>query len=121
MKEDQKEWDQKYRGREFTKDQPPNPFLRKHIRLLPQGKALNIASGKGRNAVFLAEHGFHVEAVDISSVGLGNARKLAHSRGVKIETIQADLDIYPLAKEKYDLIVDFYFLDRQPQIPSKAQ
>ena len=90
-----------------------NPFLQKHIRLLPRGKALDVAAGEGRNAVFMAQHGFEVEAVDISQEGLSKARKLAKVRGVKIKTVLADLDRYPIAKDQYDLITDFYFLDRR--------
>jgi tellurite methyltransferase len=90
-----------------------NPFLRKHIGLLPKGKALDIATGEGKNAVFLAQHGFDVEAVDISKIGLRKAQKLAKVKGVKIKTFLADLDHYPIEKEGYDLITDFYFLDRR--------
>jgi len=68
---------------------------------------------QGKNAVFLARHGFDVEAVDISKVGLRKARKLAKEKGVKIQTVQADLDYYRIGKERYDLIIDFYFLDRR--------
>jgi len=91
----------------------PNPFLRKHIRLLPRGKALDVAAGEGRNAVFLAQHGFDVEAVDISKEGLSKARNLAKAKGVKIKTVFADLDHYPIENERYDLMTDFYFLDRR--------
>jgi SAM-dependent methyltransferase len=86
--------------------------LRKHIDLLPPGRALDIATGEGRNAVFLAQHGFQVDAVDISEVGLEKARKLAREAGLRIRTIPADLDIYPIPEEHYDLIANFYFLDR---------
>lgn len=65
MKLDQKRWDERFKGRRFAFGKEPNPFLKKHIRLLPKGKALDIATGEGRNAVFLAQHGFEVDAVDI--------------------------------------------------------
>jgi len=90
-----------------------NSFLKRHIHLLPQGKALDIATGEGRNAVFLAEHGFDVEAVDISKIGLRKAQKLAGARGVKIKTITADLDTFLIEQGRYDLITDFYFLNRR--------
>ena len=80
--------------------------------LLPRGKAIDLATGEGRNAVFLAQHGLQVDAVDISEVGLEKARKLAKETGVRIRTILADLDIYPIPREHYDLIANFYFLDR---------
>jgi SAM-dependent methyltransferase len=113
MKADQRKWDGKYRGRKFPNDERPNSFLKKHIRLLGQGKALDIAAGGGRNAVFLAQYGWDVDAVDISRAGLKKARQLARQKKVKIKTILADLDSYTIEKGKYDLIANLYFLDRR--------
>jgi 2-polyprenyl-3-methyl-5-hydroxy-6-metoxy-1,4-benzoquinol methylase len=112
MKSDQKRWDERFKGGRFAFGKEPNPFLKKHICLLPKGKALDIATGEGRNAVFLAQHGFGVEAVDISDRGLKKAQKLARDKGVKINTLLVDLDQYQIEKEKYDLIANFYFLRR---------
>jgi SAM-dependent methyltransferase len=113
LRSDQERWDEKYKEKRFVLGTEANPFLRKHIRLLPKGKALDIATGEGKNAVFLAHHGFDVEAADISEFGLRKARKLAKETGVRIRTLQADLDHYPLEEGRYDLITDFYFLDRR--------
>jgi 2-polyprenyl-3-methyl-5-hydroxy-6-metoxy-1,4-benzoquinol methylase len=112
MKSDQKRWDERFRGKEFAFGKEPNPFLKKHIHLLQKGKTLDIAAGEGRNAIFLAQHGFEVDAVDISWVGLKKAQKLAREIGVKINTTFADLNTYQIEKEKYDLIANFYFLRR---------
>lgn len=112
MKSDQKRWDERFGKREFAFSKEANPFLKRHIALLPRGKALDIATGEGRNAVFLAQHGFDVDAVDISKMGLGKARKLAEEMGVKIHTFYADLDTYQIKKGQYDLIANFYFLKR---------
>lgn len=112
MKLDRKRWEERFKGKEFAFGKEPNPFLKKHIRLLPKGKALDIASGEGRNAVFLAQHGFDVDAVDISERGLKKSRKLAQEKGVRINTYLVDLDQYQIEKEKYDLIANFYFLRR---------
>ena len=113
MKSDQKRWDERFGGKEFALGKEPNPFLKKHIRLLPKGKALDIATGEGRNAVFLAQNGFEVDAVDISEKGLKKAQKFAGEKGVNINTFLVDLDQYPIGKERYDLIADFYFLRRR--------
>jgi len=113
MKADQKRWDKRFGREEFAFGKEPNPFLKKHIRLLPKGKALDIAAGEGRNAVFLAQHGFEVDAVDISDRGLKKAQKLARDKGVKINTLLVDLDQYQIEKEQYDLIANFYFLRRR--------
>ncbi len=112
MEDDQRRWDERFKGRGFTFGKEPNPFLKKYIRFLPKGKALDLAAGEGRNAVFLAKHGFYVEAVDISEKGLRKAQRLAREMGIKIQTILADLDTYKIDKERYDLIANFYFLDR---------
>jgi len=113
VKADQERWDKRFRGKEFALGKEANPFLRRHIRLLPKGKALDIATGEGRNAIFLAQHGFDVDAVDISEAGLKKARKLAREGGVKIHTLVADLDAFEIGRDQYDLIGDFYFLKRK--------
>jgi 2-polyprenyl-3-methyl-5-hydroxy-6-metoxy-1,4-benzoquinol methylase len=112
MKSDRKRWDERFKEKEFAFGKEPNPFLKKHILLFPKGKALDLAAGEGRNAVFLAQQGFDVDAVDISKKGLMKARNLATEMGVKINTLIADLDTYKIEKEKYDLIANLYFLKR---------
>jgi 2-polyprenyl-3-methyl-5-hydroxy-6-metoxy-1,4-benzoquinol methylase len=112
VKADQKRWDERFERKEFVLGKEPNPFLKKYIHLLPKGKALDIASGEGRNAVFLAQQGFEVDAVDISDKGLEKTRKLAREQGVKIKTFLVDLDQYQIEKDRYDLIANFYYLKR---------
>jgi len=112
MRSDQKRWDARFKGKKFAFGKEANPFLKRHISLLPKGKALDIATGEGRNAIFLAQHGFDVDAVDISKMGLRKARKLAEEMGVKIRTFNVDLDTYQIKKGQYDLIANFYFLKR---------
>ena len=113
MKADQIRWDKRFGRKEFALGKEPNPFLKKHIRLLPKGKALDMATGEGRNAVYLAQHGFEVDALDISEKGLKKAQKLAREQGVKINTFLVDLGQYEIEKERYDLIANFYFLKRR--------
>ena len=113
MEKDRKRWELKYRDRKFNPGQKANTILKKYRRFFPGGKALDLAAGAGRNAVFLAEHGFEVEAVDISRAALDRAKQSARSRGVRIKTVAADLDAFVIPKEEYALILDFYFLDRR--------
>jgi tellurite methyltransferase len=113
LKTDQKRWDKRFGRKEFALGKEPNPFLKDHISLLPKGKALDMATGEGRNAVFLAQHGFDVDAVDISEKGLKKARKLAREKGVKVNALLVDLDHYQIEKDRYDLIANFYFLKRR--------
>ncbi len=113
MKSDQKRWDERYKKRTFVLGEKANAFLKGQIGFLQRGRALDIAAGEGRNAVFLALHGFDVDAVDISAVGLRKARELANTMGVKIHAILADLDTYQIEKEGYDFIANFYYLNRR--------
>jgi len=112
LKAERKRWDKRFGKKEFALGKEPNPFLKRHIHLLPKGKALDMATGEGRNAVFLAQHGFEVDAVDISEKGLKKARKLAREKGVKVNTLLVDLDHYQIERDRYDLIANFYFLKR---------
>ena len=102
----------RYRARKFALGKEANLFLRRHIRLLPKGKALDIAAGEGRNAVFLALHGCDVDAVDISPVGLTKAAA-GQRDGRQDSPFLADLDTFVIPKERYDLIADFYYLSRR--------
>jgi SAM-dependent methyltransferase len=113
LRSDQKRWDERFRKKGFALGRDANSFLRKNIHLLPRGKALDIASGEGRNSVFLALHGCDVDAVDVSPIGLKKARRLAREMGVRIHTLVADLDTFEFEKERYDLIANFYYLRRK--------
>ncbi|OGP72361.1 MAG: hypothetical protein A2W09_06765 [Deltaproteobacteria bacterium RBG_16_50_11] len=113
MKRDQKRWDKRFKEKAFALGKEANLFLKRKLHLLPVGRALDLATGEGRNAIFLAQHGFEVDAVDISEIGLRKTRRLAKEKGVRIRTILADLDAYPIEKERYDLIVNLYFLNRR--------
>ena len=70
----------------------PVDFLRQVAGRLRVGTALVLAAGEGRNAVFLAQQGFAVTAVDISGKGLEKCRALAAERGVTVHTAVADID-----------------------------
>ena len=113
LRSDQNRWDERFRKKEFALGKEANPFLRKYIHLLPKGKALDIAAGEGRNAVCLALHGCDGDAIDLSWVGLKKARRLANEMSVRIHTLVADLDTFEIETERYDLIANFYYLNRR--------
>ena len=105
------DWDEKHAAR--GDDSEPASLLREQAALLPtSGRALDIAAGAGRNAVFLAQAGLDVDAIDQSEVGLAKARSLAAARGVTVRTIQADLERMSLERACYDVVVNFYYLQR---------
>jgi 2-polyprenyl-3-methyl-5-hydroxy-6-metoxy-1,4-benzoquinol methylase len=85
---------------------------------MPRGRALDVACGKGRNALFLAERGFDVVAIDISPVALEEGRRRAAKKNLAITWQQADLEQIQLSEAAYDLVVNFNYLQRSliPQI-----
>ena len=101
-------WDNEYDREEYVYGKLPNDFLKSHYEVMPKGKVLLLAEGEGRNAVFLAKLGYTVTAVDISSVGLKKAEKLAKENNVIIETICADLAVFDLGERQWDGIVSIY-------------
>ena len=101
-------WDERYDTSEYVYGTDPNDFLASWISEMPKGRTLCIAEGEGRNAVFLAERGHEVVAVDASAVGLEKARRLAAARGVSIETHVADLADFDIAPDSWDLIVSVF-------------
>lgn len=101
-------WDERYSSEEYVYGKDPNEFLANTADKIPKGKVLCIAEGEGRNAVFLAERGYDVVAVDSSAVGLEKARKLAQERGVSIETMVCDLADFEIQPESWDGIVSIF-------------
>jgi SAM-dependent methyltransferase len=87
------------------------------------GKALVLAMGEGRNAVFLAEQGYDVDGCDISTIALKKANRLAAERGVRIRVCQADLRVSKLEQEKYDLVtcIGYLQLDLIPQMKASLK
>lgn len=115
---DKQRWNQKYETDVFLFGKEPVGFLKRHVDLLPKGKALDLAMGEGRNGVFLATQGFDVEGWDISEVGLEKARQLAKNHNVSIETRVVDLEKAELPENEYDVILMMYYMQRDlfPQI-----
>lgn len=107
-------WDERFRAGEYPEDPEPSPMLRTWLDSFPDGRALDVATGTGRNAVFLAEHGYDVDAIDQSRAGLEIARRNAEERGVSANWIQADANEFDYPAETYDVITINFFrtLDR---------
>lgn len=98
-------WDERYSEPGFAYGTAPNDFLVSVADRIPQGKILSLAEGEGRNAVYLALRGFQVTGVDGSAVGLRKARTLATERGVRINTIHADLSDFAIAPNEWNGIL----------------
>jgi len=107
-----KEWDERYR-QGLAMAEEPAALLVENRSLLPQGgKALDIGMGTGRNTLYLASLGFQVKGVDVSAVAVEKCRRKAQGLGLAIEAVVADLEHHELLVEEYDLIVNFYYLQR---------
>ena len=101
-------WDERYAGDDLVWSAQPNRFLVVEVETLPPGRALDLACGEGRNAVWLAERGWDVTGVDFSNVGLDKARRLADARGVSVQWELADVTEYTPAPESFDLVLVMY-------------
>lgn len=96
-----------------TEEREPAAFLTQRASLLPgRGRALDVAGGDGRNAVWLARQGLEVTLVDVSDVAVDRAAARAASAGVTIEAIRRDVERRGLPPGPWDVIVMTYFLDR---------
>jgi len=93
-------------------NQGPAKLLVDFVGLLPKGKALDIAMGEGRNALYLASQGFDVEGVDKNEEAVKACLSSAKARGLKLIVRTVDLEKYQLHQTHYDLIICFYYLQR---------
>jgi SAM-dependent methyltransferase len=107
---DRARWDERYSGTEFEPTTRPNQFVAAELADLTPGRALDLAAGAGRNAVWLAELGWSVTAVDFSRVGVDKGRRLAAARRVEgqVDWVVADLDDYQPAAAAFDLVLIAY-------------
>ena len=105
---EQAAWDQRYSGPDLVWGAGPNRFVTEEVTALAAGRAIDLGTGEGRNAIWLAERGWQVTAVDFSAAGLARAGRLAAERGVSVDWVQADLLDYKPAPGGYDLVLVVY-------------
>ena len=101
-------WDERYSSEAYAYGVEPNTFLSEMYDKLPSGRILCLGEGEGRNAVWLAEQGNSITAVDISEIGLKKAHNLAKSRGVTIATVNANLADYEIESGQWDAIISIF-------------
>lgn len=104
-----------WNDRHASRETPVRPaaFVAEHEHLLPaKGRALDVAGGSGRHAVWLARRGFEVTLVDIADVALARAEGAAAEASVELTTVQADLSSDPLPDGRFEVIVVVDYLDR---------
>ena len=101
-------WDERYQENKPTYGDAANDFLVEQVGVLQPGTCLCLAEGQGRNAVWIAQQGFAVTAMDQSSVGMAKAAELAAARGVALATAVGDLAQFDLGLAKWDNIVSIF-------------
>ena len=112
-REDKTRWNEKYQDPETAERlSQPIDLVQQYSKLAQGKQALDLACGLGRHSKYLASEGFDVDALDISSVAISKLQNLPH-----ISAQEVDFDSYVLPKEKYDLIVCVYYLNRQLFLP----
>lgn len=111
---DKEKWNAKYGASECLAGRDPCDWLTSNREYLTgRGRALDLAMGEGRNAVFAAGLGYQVLGVDISDVGVKRARALAEEQGLSLQTLVVDLEDWPLPESAFDLVMCFYYLERK--------
>jgi SAM-dependent methyltransferase len=104
---DASDWDERYRERPLVWSAEPNVFVERELAGLPPGRALDLAAGEGRNALWLASLGWDVEAVEFSPVAIEKGRALAEAERLAGRWRLADLLDEP-ALEPADLVLIAY-------------
>jgi SAM-dependent methyltransferase len=101
------QWDERHRSGDFE-GRGPNPTLVEAVGALAPGVALELACGSGTNAVWLAQQGWRVTAVDWSPVGLSNARLQADAAGVQLDLQERNLFDWQPPLAAFDLVLMVY-------------
>ena len=102
------DWNERYARSELLWTAEPNRRFASEVEGLEPGRALDLACGEGRNAVWLAERGWRTTGVDFSDVALAKAGRLAASRGVEVEWVLADVLAFEPEPGTFDLVAVLY-------------
>ena len=107
------QWNERYRAGEQL-FQEPSPLVTRFSSGLKPGRALDLACGAGRNSLYLAEHGWQVEAVDGSPLAIEILLERAREKNLSVDARVADLERseFEIERNAYDLICDCYYLQR---------
>jgi cyclopropane fatty-acyl-phospholipid synthase-like methyltransferase len=102
-------WDERFAADDYIFGREPNLFLVSQRERFPEGaRVLDVATGEGRNAVWLAQQSCRVTGIDVSPRGLSKARRLAAEHGVEIEFEQADARTWAWPSNRFDAIVTIF-------------
>jgi tellurite methyltransferase len=113
---EREEWNKRYSAGVEARSEPDPLLISAYEQyidplLARQGRALDLAGGVGRHAIWLAQRGWDVDLLDVSEQGIEIARQRAQEAGVEVHFLQQDLT-QGLPEKTYDLILDFFYLER---------
>jgi 16S rRNA G1207 methylase RsmC len=102
------EWNERYTARGALWGQGPNQFVADRLQGWPPQRVLDLGSGQGRNAIWLAQQGHTVTAVDLSDVASRQAQDIAEAAGVEVDFVAADLSQWEPPPAAFDLVLLSY-------------
>jgi SAM-dependent methyltransferase len=105
----QEMWDQRFATQSYVYGEAPNAFLAAQSQRLGSGRALSVADGEGRNSVWLAQHGFTVDAFDFSEPAVAKARALADKHKLEVNYQRSDWQSFDWKPAHYDLVAGIFF------------
>ena len=101
-------YDELYRSQDdYFGAQPSGLLLKFHGLIKPRGRVLDLGAGQGRNALFLAQKGFRVDAVDNSEEAVKQLLKKAHEKGLRVRCFLCDVRVFEPPVKKYDAVLAF--------------
>lgn len=101
-------WNDRYADKDLVWSAGPNELFAREVKNLRPGKALDVACGEGRNAIWLAEQGWNVTAIDFSDVAIEKGRQIAARREVNVNWIAEDVSSWQLPRHEFDLVAVLY-------------
>lgn len=113
-------WNSRFSKDGYVFGTEPNEWLHRHANTLKSGsRILCVADGEGRNSVWLAKQGHHVEAFDISEVGVAKARRLALEGGAHVDFTVANCDDFTWPEGLYDGVVAIFVQFADPAMRTR--
>ena len=110
-----KRWNERYAKKALVWSAGPNQQFAREARTLPPGRALDVACGEGRNAIWLAEQGWDVTAVDFSETGIDKGKQIAEKRGVHVNWVVEDVSTWQFPTHEFDLVAVLYLHTDSPE------
>ncbi len=107
-------WNERYREKGSVWGAAPNQFVAEHLADLEPCRVLDLGSGQGRNAIWLAQQGHKVTAVDVSDVASAQAAEIAAAGGIDAQFVAADLQEWEPPNAAFDLVLLAYIQAPEP-------